>query len=329
MKYFTSAYDVSSVEQLINEGLFLKNNPYAFSELGANKTLGLVFMNPSLRTRLSTLKAAQLLGMNTLNVNAQTESWALELNDVPMNGTTVEHIKEAAAVMGEYADIIGVRSFPSMKDRALDDSEKVFLDWIKYSGKPAISLESATRHPLQSLADMMTIKELFPDRKPKVVLLWAPHVKPVPQAVANSFCEWMKHISADFTVACPDEARLSDEFISGIEITNNKKDALKDADIIYVKSWCSYKNYGQLVQPDENWTLTLDDLKITNNTKVMHCLPVRRDIELASEILDSNHSVVIRQASNRVPAAQAVLKRMLDGIVNETTDHLKLQQYEI
>jgi N-succinyl-L-ornithine transcarbamylase len=327
MKNFTCAYDVPNIQELITTAQFLKENPYAFSEAGKNLTLGLLFMNPSLRTRLSTLKAAQLLGMNTLTVNAQTEGWALDFSNEPMNHTTVEHIHEAAGVLGEYCDILGVRSFPSLTDRDADDREKLLLQWMKYSNRPLLSLESSTRHPLQSLADMMTIQQLVPDRKPKVVLSWAPHVKPVPQAVANSFCEWMKFMDAEFVVACPDQVRLSEDFTSDATITNDQNAALKDADIVMVKSWCSYEEYGKLHQAPE-WLLTPGKLKPTNNAKVMHCLPVRREVELSSAVLESQSAAVVQQAGNRVPAAQAVLYQLIKhncrkksngNILNEAT----------
>lgn len=327
MKNFTCAYDVPNIQDLITTAQFLKENPHAFAEAGKNLTLGLLFMNPSLRTRLSTLKAAQLLGMNTLTVNAQTEGWALDFSNEPMNHTTVEHIHEAAGVLGEYCDILGVRSFPSLTDRDADDREKLLLQWMKYSNRPLLSLESSTRHPLQSLADMMTIQQLVPNRKPKVVLTWAPHVKPVPHAVANSFCEWMKFMDAEFVVACPDEVRLNEEFTTQAQITNIQNAALKDADIVMVKSWCSYEEYGKLHHAPD-WFLTPDKLKQSNNAKVLHCLPVRRDVELSSEILESSSSIVIQQAANRVPAAQAVLYNLIRqncriksdvSILNETT----------
>lgn len=310
MKNFTCAYDVPSVPDLLDAAQFLKVNPHAFTDAGKGLTLGLLFMNPSLRTRMSTLKAAQLLGMNTLTANAQTDGWALDFSTGPMNHTTVEHIREAAAVMGEYCDILGVRCFPSLSDKNADDREHVLLQWMKYSQKPVLSLESATRHPLQSLADLLTIRQLVPHRKPKVVLTWAPHVKPVPHAVANSFCEWMKFAEADFTVASPHAMRLNEEFTQGANITNNQRQALEGADIVYVKSWASYQEYGKLLR-DSSWLLTKDKLEVTNNAKVMHCLPVRRDVELGSDILESSCSAVILQAANRVPAAQAVLLAMI------------------
>lgn len=330
MKHFTSAYDVQSIRDLIRLALYLKKNPNAFSDAGKNLTLGTVFMNPSLRTRLSTSKAAQLLGMNLLSINAQSEGWALDFSDAPMNHTTVENIREAAAVMGEYCDILGVRSFPTLNDKHRDDTEQDIIQWMNISKKPLISLESATRHPLQSLADMMTLQELFPNKKPKVVLMWAPHVKPVPQAVANSFAEWMYFMNADFTVACPDEVRLNEEFTAHATITSNQMDALKDADIVYVKSWASYNEYGKL-HHNADWLLNADKFQINSEVKVMHCLPVRRDVELGASILDSSNSVVIQQASNRVPAAQAVLLKMIrDNYRNEinlsVSDEIVLNQ---
>lgn len=312
MKNFTCAYDVPSINELIQQALFLKENPTAFSDAGKGLTLGLLFMNPSLRTRLSTLKAAQLLGMHTLSVNAQTEGWTLDFSSQPMNHMTVEHVHEAAAVLGEYCDIIGIRSFPSLINKSADDHEQVLLKWMNYSKRPMLSLESSSRHPLQSLADMLTIKQLVPDRKPKVVLTWAPHVRPVPHAVANSFCEWMQFIDADFSIACPNGLRLNEEFTRDAHQTNNQSQALEGADIVYVKSWCSYEEYGKL-HHDPAWLLTKQKLALTNKAKVMHCLPVRRDVELTSEILESDSSAVILQASNRVPAAQAVLLSLINS----------------
>ncbi len=310
MKNFTCAFDVDNVSQLIDQALWLKKNPHAFSKAGNNLTLGLLFMNPSLRTRLSTLKAAQLIGLNTLSVNAQTEGWMLDFSNDPMNHTTVEHINEAAGVLGEYCDIIGVRSFPSLINKSQDDRETILLQWMKKSKRPLLSMESATRHPLQSLADMMTIRELFPVKKPKVVLTWAPHVKPVPQVVANSFCEWIQFMDVDFHIACPDEVRLNEEFTSHATMTNNQQHAVQGADIVYVKSWCSYEQYGQF-HSDNSWLLTKNKLANTNNAHVMHCLPVRRDVELSAEILDCAQSVVLQQAANRVPAAQAALLNLI------------------
>ncbi|WP_293905593.1 MULTISPECIES: acetylornithine carbamoyltransferase [unclassified Sphingobacterium] len=320
MKKFFSVKDVPSVADVVQEALSLKAAPYDNQDLGKHKTLGLVFLNPSLRTRLSTQKAAMNLGMNVMVMNMDKDGWALETQDgVVMNGTTVEHIREAAAVMGEYCDILGLRSFPKLKDREEDYSEDLFNKFIKYCGVPVVSLESATRHPLQSLTDIITITEYKKTKKPKVVLAWAPHVKALPQAVPNSFAEWMCKAQAeglvDFTIAQPMGYELSEEFTAGASISNNLEESLKDADFVYVKNWSSYQEYGEVYGVDEDWMMDNKKLRLTNDAKVMHCLPVRRDLELSSEILDGPNSLVIKEASNRVWAAQVVLKRMLEDLV--------------
>src|SRR6185312_7487 len=257
MKLFSSVHDVSDIKALVAEALELKQNPYAFQHLGKNKTMALVFLNPSLRTRMSTQKAALNLGMNVMVLNMDKEGWALELHDdVIMNGTSVEHIREAAAVMGQYADIIGVRSFPGLKDREEDYSEMIFNKFVQYCGVPVVSLESATRHPLQSLADLITIEELKTKARPRVVLTWAPHIKPLPQAVPNSFSEWMCKADVDFTIAQAKGYELSADFTSGATITHNQDEALADADFIYVKNWSAYEPYGQMPEVDGDWMLT-------------------------------------------------------------------------
>jgi len=320
MKQFTSVKDVENISQLVNEALSLKGNPYVHQHLGKNKTLGLVFLNPSLRTRLSTQKAAINLGMSVMVMNMDKEGWALETEDgVVMNGTTVEHIREAAAVMGQYCDILGLRSFPKLTNREEDYNEDFFNKFIKYCGVPVVSLESATRHPLQSLADLVTIKETWKGvAKPKVVLAWAPHVKALPQAVPNSFSEWMckaqQDNMLDFTIVQPEGYELSADFTPGARIMYNLEEALKGADYIYVKNWSSYKEYGKVLTYPEGWMMNNDKLKDTNNAKVMHCLPVRRDLELSSEILDGPNSLVIHEAGNRLWAAQAVLKELLQNL---------------
>jgi len=320
MKKFFSVKDVPSVADVVQEALSLKAAPYDNQDLGKHKTLGLVFLNPSLRTRLSTQKAAMNLGMNVMVMNMDKDGWALETQDgVVMNGITVEHIREAAAVMGEYCDILGLRSFPKLKDREEDYSEDLFNKFIKYCGVPVVSLESATRHPLQSLTDIITITEHKKTEKPKVVLAWAPHVKALPQAVPNSFAEWMCKAQAeglvDFTIAQPMGYELSEEFTAGARISNNLEESLKEADFVYVKNWSSYQEYGEVYGVDEDWMMDNKKLRLTNDAKVMHCLPVRRDLELSSEILDGPNSLVIKEASNRVWAAQVVLKRMLEDLV--------------
>jgi N-succinyl-L-ornithine transcarbamylase len=315
MKLFSSVHDVPDVKTLVDEALQLKKSPYAYQHLGKNKTMALVFLNPSLRTRMSTQKAALNLGMNVMVLNMDKEGWALELRDnVIMNGNSVEHIREAAAVMGQYADIIGVRSFPGLKVREEDYNELVFNKFVQFCGVPVVSLESATRHPLQSLADLVTIQELKTRERPKVVLTWAPHVKSLPQAVPNSFTEWMCKADVDFVIAHPKGYELCTDFTQGATITNNQDEALADADFIYVKNWSAYEPYGKIFPGNEDWMLTNKKLKGTNNAKVMHCLPVRRDLELSSEILDGESSIVVHEAANRVWAAQAVLKRMLEKI---------------
>ncbi|MDB5002928.1 MAG: argF [Mucilaginibacter sp.] len=315
MKLFSSVNDVTDIKALVAEALALKKDPYAHQHLGKNKTLGLVFLNPSLRTRMSTQKAALNLGMNVMVLNIDKEGWALELRDnVVMNGTTVEHIREAAAVMGQYVDIIGVRSFPGLKDREEDYTEVVFNKFVEFCGVPLVSLESATRHPLQSLADLVTIEELKTKARPKVVLTWAPHIKPLPQAVPNSFAEWMCKADVDFTITHPAGYELCTDFTQGATITANQDEALAGADFIYVKNWSAYEPYGQIFPGNEDWMLTNDKLKITNDAKVMHCLPVRRNLELSAEVLDGPSSIVVHEASNRVWAAQAVLKQMLEAL---------------
>jgi N-succinyl-L-ornithine transcarbamylase len=315
MKLFTSVNDVTDINALVADALALKKDPYAHQHLGKNKTLGLVFLNPSLRTRMSTQKAALNLGMNVMVLNIDKEGWALELRDnVVMNGTTVEHIREAAAVMGQYLDIIGVRSFPGLKDREEDYTEAIFNKFVEFCGIPVVSLESATRHPLQSLADIVTITELKTKARPKVVLTWAPHIKPLPQAVPNSFAEWMCKADVDFTITHPAGYELCEDFTQGATITHNQDEALKDADFIYVKNWSTYEPYGQIPEVNGEWMITNDRLQITNNAKVMHCLPVRRDLELSAEVLDGPSSIVVHEASNRVWAAQAVLKQILESL---------------
>lgn len=322
MKLFTSVHDVPSIKQFVKDALALKANPYAHQNLGKNKTLGLVFMNPSLRTRLSTQKAALNLGMNVMVMNLDKEGWALETQDgVVMNGSTVEHIREAAAVMGQYCDILGLRSFPKLNNREEDYSEDFFNKFVKYCAVPVVSLESATRHPLQSFADIITIHETWDplrigaNSKPKVVLAWAPHIKALPQAVPNSFAEWMCKAQAegmiDFAIAQPKGYELAEDFTPGATIEYNLEEALAGADYVYVKNWSSYTDYGKVLTCPEGWMMNNEKLKLTNNAKVMHCLPVRRDLELSSEILDGPNSLVIHEAGNRLWSAQAVLKAML------------------
>ncbi|MFS2190198.1 N-acetylornithine carbamoyltransferase [Mucilaginibacter sp. Mucisp84] len=315
MKLFSSVNDVADVNALVKEALALKQDPFAHQKLGKNKTLALVFLNPSLRTRMSTQKAAINLGMNVMVLNIDKEGWALELRDgVIMDGTTVEHIREAAGVMGQYADIIGVRSFPGLRNREEDYSEMIFNKFVEFCKVPVVSLESATRHPLQSLADLITIEELKTTVRPKVVLTWAPHIKPLPQAVPNSFSEWMCKADVDFTIVQPKGYELCTDFTQGANISYDQDEALAGADFIYVKNWSAYEPYGNILGKHEEWMLTNKKLEQTNNAKVMHCLPVRRNLELSDEILDGPNSIVVHEAGNRVWAAQAVLKQMLESL---------------
>ncbi|MBC7874990.1 MAG: acetylornithine carbamoyltransferase, partial [Ferruginibacter sp.] len=289
MKNFVSVHDVNNIDALVQKALACKAHPLAERSLGADKRIGCLFLNPSMRTRLSTQIAAGNLGMETIIFNVGSEGWALEFEDEAiMSGTTVEHVKDAAPVFGKYFDILAIRTFPSLKNREDDYSELYINQFIKYAGIPVISLESATLHPLQSLTDVMTITESFKEpRKPKIVLTWAPHVKPLPQCVANSFAQWINAWGkADFTITHPEDYELSEEFTKGALITHNQEEALKDADFIYVKNWSTYHDYGKIYTNDPKWQLKHKRWMPSNNAKVMHCLPVRRNVELSDEILD-------------------------------------------
>jgi N-succinyl-L-ornithine transcarbamylase len=319
MKQFISSNDVPSISALINQALTYKSSPRKDELLGKNKRMGCLFLNPSMRTRLSTQVAAQQLGMECVVFNIGSEGWAMEFEDgAVMNGTTAEHVKDAAPILGNYFDILAIRTFPSLKNKDADYSEHVIHQFIKYAGIPVLSLETATLHPLQSLTDLITIEETMSanfssNRKPKIVLTWAPHVKALPQCVANSFAQWINAWGkADFTIVHPEGYELSEEFTRGATISNNQEEALQHADFIYVKNWSSYNDYGNTPAYQGNWMLTLEKLKSTNQAKVMHCLPVRRNVELADEILDSEHSLVTQQAANRVWAAQAVIANLLE-----------------
>lgn len=314
MKQFISTADVPGVPRLVDIALDYKKNPFRDKELGVNKTLGMIFLNPSLRTRLSTQVAARNLGMEAVVFNIDKEGWQLEMSDgVVMNGNTTEHVKEAAAVMGQYFDILSIRTFPGLKDKEEDYTEKYINQFIKYSGVPVVSLESATLHPLQSLTDVITIKENWQQaRKPKVVMTWAPHVKALPQAVPNSFAQWMNAWGeTDFVITHPKGYELDEKFSGNATIEYDQDKALQDADFVYVKNWSSYQDYGKIVCTDPAWMVTNDKLKHTNQAKVMHCLPVRRNVVIADEVLDGPQSIVIQEAGNRVWAAQAVLSEIL------------------
>jgi N-succinyl-L-ornithine transcarbamylase len=314
MKKFISAGDAPDINGLVQKALQYKSNPLKDKALGSGRRLGLLFLNPSMRTRLSTQIAAQNLGMETIVFNVGQDGWALEFEDEAiMSGTTVEHVKDAAPILGNYFDILGIRTFPSLQNKVDDYNELYINQFIKYTGIPIVSLESATLHPLQSLTDIITIQETFNEkRKPKIVLTWAPHVKVLPQCVANSFAEWINAWGeAEFVITHPEDYELDEKFTSGAVINHNQSEALKDADFVYVKNWSTYNDYGRIYNNDPDWMLTNKKLGLTNNARVMHCLPVRRNVELSDEILDGSNSIVTQQASNRVWAAQAVLSEIL------------------
>ena len=307
-----------AINALVAKALAYKANPFADKSLGTGKRIGLIFLNPSLRTRLSTQVAAANLGLEAIVFNVDKEGWAMEFEDgAIMSGHTVEHVKDAAPILGNYFDILCIRAFPSLQNKKDDYSEQVMNAFMEYAGVPIVSLESATLHPLQSLTDILTITEHSQNKKskPKVVLTWAPHIKPLPQCVPNSTAQWINAWGeADFVITHPEDYELDEQFTKGAIITHNQDEALKDADFVYVKNWSTFTDYGRIYTNDPSWMLTTDKLKLTNNAKVMHCLPVRRNVELSDEVLDSENSIVTQQASNRVWAAQAVLSEILTPI---------------
>lgn len=317
-KNFISAEDVSDINALAEKALQYKANPYIDKALGTGKRIGCLFLNPSMRTRLSTQIAAQNLGIEPIIFNVGNEGWKLEFEEEAiMSGTTSEHVKDAAPIFGNYFDILAIRTFPSLVNKQEDYSELYIKQFIKYSGIPVVSLESATLHPLQSLTDIITIKEVQKqktesNKKPKVVLTWAPHVKALPQCVANSFAQWVNHWGeADFVITHPEDYELDEKFTKGARIEHNQDEALKDADFVYVKNWSTYTDYGKIYCNDPRWMLNQEKLQLTNNARIMHCLPVRRNVELSDEILDSENSIVTQEAANRVWAAQAVLSEII------------------
>ncbi len=329
MRNFISVQDVvdpnynnsgDAINALVKKALAYKANPFSDRKLGGDKRIGLLFLNPSLRTRLSTQVAAKNLGMEAVVFNVDKEGWALEFEEgAIMSGNTVEHVKDAAPILGNYFDILCIRTFPSLKNKEDDYSELVMKSFVQYAGVPIVSLESATLHPLQSLTDIITIKEdsllKKQDNKLKVVLTWAPHIKPLPQCVANSFAEWMNAWGeADFVITHPEDYVLSAGFTKGATVITNQDEALQGADFVYVKNWSTFTDYGKIYSNDPAWMLTEKKLQLTSNARVMHCLPVRRNVELSDEILDGPNSLVTTQAANRVWAAQAVLSSILSGL---------------
>ena len=320
MKKFTAVDDVavpglglsSSIDRMIEKALAYKQDPWRDSGLGARRRIGILFLNPSLRTRMSTQIAAEQLGMKPVVFNIGSEGWSWELEDgAIMNGTSVEHIKDAVPVLSHYFDVLAIRTFPGLEDRLSDYAETVLHSFIKYATVPVLSLESATLHPLQSLADLVTIKELAIP-KPKVVLSWAPHIKPLPQCVANSFAQWANAWDeVDLVITHPEGYELAPEFVQGAPVIYNQQEALENADIVYVKNWSAYTSYGTMPEVANDWMPDEAALALTNNAKLMHCLPVRRNIELSDFVLDGGNSRVTQQAANRVWAAQAVLAEIL------------------
>jgi N-succinyl-L-ornithine transcarbamylase len=314
MKNYTSVKDIPGIEKALETAFEVKKNPFGFQHLGKNKTLVMVFFNSSLRTRLSTQKAAMNLGMNTMVMNVNGDSWQLESElGVVMDGDKPEHLLEAIPVIGRYCDVIGVRAFARFESREDDYSEKIINQFVNYAGVPVVSMEGATRHPLQSFADLVTIEEYKKVKKPKVVLTWAPHPRALPQAVANSFAEWMRETDYDLVVTHPKGYELAPEFMGDVKVEYNQQKAFEGADFIYAKNWSSYTDYGKILSKDMNWTVNEEKMALTNNAKFMHCLPVRRNVVVTDGVIDSPNSIVIDQAANREVTAQAVLKMILEG----------------
>lgn len=312
MENFFSINDVNNIQELLQKALQVKANPLANDALGKHKTLGLIFYNSSLRTRISSQKAAYNLGMDVITLNIGSDGWALESKDgVVMDQGTAEHIKDAAAVVSEYVDVIGIRCFAGLKDKEEDYQESVLLNFIKHATVPIINLESSTLHPLQSLADLVTIETNKNKPRPKVVLTWAPHPRALPQAVSNSFVEWMKEAEVELVITHPKGYDLAPEFTEGVTVEYDQEKAFEGADFIYAKNWSSYDNYGQILSNDPSWCVDEKKMTLTNNAKFMHCLPVRRNVVVSDAVIDSKNSLVIEQAGNRVVSIQTVLQEFL------------------
>ena len=312
MNDFITLSDLPDFKQTLDLAMDFKKNPYKLSSLGKGKTLGLLFFNPSLRTRLSTQKAAQNLGLSTMVMNFSQESWALEFEDgTKMSGLRSEHVREAAAVVSQYCDMIAIRAFASLSDKVKDEAEVVLRGFAKYASVPIINMESSTAHPLQALADAITLNEFKTSHKPKIVLTWAPHPKALPHAVGNSFTRMVGNLDVDFIIAHPKGYALNPEITKGVKCLTNQDEALDGADFVYTKNWCSYEHYGQILRTDDKWMITSEKMELTNNGKFMHCLPIRRNIVATDSVLNSNNSLVINQSENRIYSAQAVLKQLL------------------
>ncbi len=315
MRHFTSVNDIADLNEALKVAFDVKKNPFANQHLGKNKTMILIFFNSSLRTRLSTQKAAMNMGMNAMVLNVGEESWQMESElGVIMDGDKPEHLLEAIPVIGSYCDVIGVRAFAKFKNRDEDYAETILNQFVKYAGVPVVSMEGATRHPLQSYADLVTIEEHKTSKHPKVVLTWAPHPKALPQAVANSFVEWMSKTDYELVVTHPKGYELAPEFIGNTKVEYNQKKAFEGADFIYAKNWSSYNSYGQILSKDFGWTVDEAKMALTNEAKFMHCLPVRRNVVVTDGVIDSKNSIVIPQAANREVTAQAVLKMILEDL---------------
>ena len=317
MKKFTCVNDIGDIRAAIDEALAIKRDRFAFTELGRNRTLLMIFFNSSLRTRLSTQKAALNLGMNVMVLDVNQGAWKLETErGVVMDGDKAEHLLEAIPVMGSYCDIIGVRSFAGLKDKAEDYEERVIEQFIRYSGRPVFSMEAATRHPLQSFADLITIEEYRTMERPKVVLTWAPHPRALPQAVPNSFAEWMNATDYDFVITHPHGYELDPQFVGKARVEYDQMKALEGADFVYAKNWSAYAdpNYGKVLSTDRNWTIDAAKMAVTNNAYFMHCLPVRRNMIVTDDGIESERSIVIPEAANREISEQTVIKRLLEGL---------------
>lgn len=315
MKSFLHVQDIGNLAEALAEARQVKRTPFAWKHLGRDKTIILVFFNSSLRTRLSSQKAALNLGMNPIALNVNGDSWKLETElGVIMDGDKSEHLREAIPVIGSYCDIIGVRSFAKFEDRDAEYAETIINQFIEYSGRPVISLESATVHPCQAFADLITIDEYKTKARPKVVLTWAPHPRALPQAVPNSFAEWMNAADVDFVIACPLGYELAPQFAGNAMVEHDQMKAFEGADFIYAKNWSSYSEYGKILSTDMSWTVGARQMAVTDNAFFMHCLPVRRNMIVTDEVIDSPRSIVIPEAANRVVSAQVVMKRMLESL---------------
>ncbi|MDA7711119.1 N-acetylornithine carbamoyltransferase [Flavobacteriaceae bacterium] len=314
MNHFITLNDLPQLDTAVAAAIAMKKNPYGAEDLGRRKTLGMLFFNPSLRTRLSTQKAAQQLGIKTMVMNFSNEAWALEFEDgTQMSGLRSEHVKEAAQVVSQYCDMVAIRAFASLSDKKNDEAEIVLNSFAKYASIPVINMESATAHPLQALADAITITEHQKKKRPKVVLTWAPHPKALPHAVGNSFTRMMHRMDADFVIAQPKGQELNPEITKDTPLFYNQEEALEGADFVYTKNWCSYSDYGKILTTASDWMLTPEKMKLTNDAKFMHCLPIRRNIVVADGVLDHPNSLVIEQANNRTFAAQVVLHNFLNN----------------